>query len=109
MGFDVAEVEREAETAEGEEEGDPALAQDGEEADEGIAEQAEGGDGEAGAGSGSGDVGIARRAEMPEDAVDGGIGTAIDGAAVPVSVDVAGLGAGGVMDVQSEGGDDDSG
>jgi hypothetical protein len=48
-------------------------------------------------------------AEVKEDAVEGRVGTSVDAAAVPVGVDVAGLDAGGVMDVEGEGGDEDAG
>jgi hypothetical protein len=37
------------------------------------------------------------------------VAAVVDDAAIPVGVDVAGLDAGGVMDVQGEGGDDDAG
>jgi hypothetical protein len=88
VGFDVAEVEGEAESDEGEEDSEPALAEKGEEGDGGVANDAEGGDG---------------------DAEEDGVAAVVDDAAIPVGVDVAGLDAGGVVDVQGEGGDDDAG
>jgi hypothetical protein len=47
--------------------------------------------------------------DVPEDAVDCGIRTAVYSAAIPVGIDVAELDAGGVVNVESEGGDDDAG
>jgi hypothetical protein len=85
------------------------LAEEGEEGDKRIADTAERCDGDAGFRGGTVvGIGMARGSEVPQDAVDGGIGASVDRAAIPVGIDVAELDAGGVVDVEGEGGDDDA-
>jgi len=86
--FDVGEVEGEGECGGDGEQGEAAALEEGQCAEEQVAGDTEGGDGDVG---------------------DFGVGAVIDDAAVPLFVDGAGLGRGGVVDLEGEGGDDESG
>jgi hypothetical protein len=110
VGLDVTEVKGESESGDREEEGEPTVAEKGGEGDGGVSEDAGECDGEAVSGSCAiVDVGMARFAEVEEDPVEGGVGTSVHAATVPMGIDVTGLDAGGVVDVQGEGGNEDTG
>jgi hypothetical protein len=98
VGFDVAEEESEEEGDLGELEGEPPAAHEGEDADDGVADDAKHGDRDVGAG-----FGVFIEGARRED----GEAAVVDGSAVELFGDGAGRGLGGVHVVDAKGHDGD--
>jgi hypothetical protein len=109
VSLDVTEVNGESECGKSEEQGEPALAEEGTEDDSGVSENAEKRYGKTGA-RGRTIVGVRMHGgtEVEENPVHDRVRAAIDGAAIPMCIQVAGFHASRVVNVQSQSGDEDA-